>query len=40
MGIKAKFHGPAFGGLEMAEPLSNEEIDDRVGGIIRAAHPR
>src|ERR1044071_5837767 len=29
MGTKAKFHGPAFGGLEMTEPLSDGEINDR-----------
>src|SRR5512138_486312 len=28
MGTKAKFHGPAFGGLEMVKPLTDEEIND------------
>lgn len=28
MGTKAKFHGPAFGGLEITEQLSDEQIDE------------
>ena len=28
MGTKAKFHGPAFAGLETTERLSNEQIDE------------
>jgi beta-glucosidase len=33
MGVKAKFHGPAFAGLETTERLSDEQIDGRVGEL-------
>ncbi|HET9912032.1 MAG TPA: glycoside hydrolase family 3 C-terminal domain-containing protein [Anaerolineales bacterium] len=33
MGVKAKFHGPAFAGLETSEQLSDEQIDARAGEL-------
>ena len=33
MGVKAKFHGPAFAGLETTERLSDEQIDARAGEL-------
>jgi beta-glucosidase len=33
MGAKAKFHGPAFAGLETTERLSDEQIDARAGEL-------
>jgi beta-glucosidase len=35
MGTKAKFHGPAFGGLETAKQLSDEQIDARAQELFR-----
>ncbi|MEW5868508.1 MAG: glycoside hydrolase family 3 C-terminal domain-containing protein [Chloroflexota bacterium] len=35
MGTKAKFHGLAFGGLETAEHLSDEQIDARARELFR-----
>jgi beta-glucosidase len=34
MGTKAKFHGPAFAGLETTEQLSNEQIDARARELL------
>ena len=34
MDTKAKFHGPAFAGLETAEPLSDEQIDARAQELL------
>jgi beta-glucosidase len=34
MGVKAKFHGPAFAGLETTERLSDEQIDARAGELL------
>jgi beta-glucosidase len=34
MGVKAKFHGPAFASLETAERLSDEQIDARAGELL------
>jgi beta-glucosidase len=33
LGTKAKFHGPAFAGLETTERLSDEQIDARAGEL-------
>ena len=33
MGVKAKFHGPAFAGLETTERLSDEQIDARASEL-------
>jgi len=35
MGTNAKFHGPAFAGLETTERLSDEQIDAQARELLR-----